>query len=83
MSCLACCSVQFDDIRLMKNLPKCLANCKNQITFCWGLILTWVLNSLIDAENYKHKAVVCQTNTITASHHCHYAGPSPMTKEPQ
>lgn len=44
------CHVQNDDIRLMRYLPKCLANWENQISYCVGLIPTWVLNSLKDGE---------------------------------
>lgn len=43
-------SIQYDDIGLIRDVPKCLANWRNQISHCSGVILTWVLNSLIDTE---------------------------------
>ncbi len=32
ISCVSCCSVQYDDIRLMRDLPRCLANWENQFS---------------------------------------------------
>lgn len=56
-------SIQYDDIGLIRDVPKCLANWQNQIRHCSGVILTWVLNSLIDTEKTVMNSFCWQINS--------------------